>query len=251
MTPVSTRSSVSPPQTEAKSSRFSFSKLTKFVSRSALKVMNRKTSTDSLGGSIDDSTSSHDDSNTSIHNYDEENNQMHKLAHLQASRNAAFKTSMPQSTAYATNVAKRRPVMGLTALMITKHKQQQQKLTQQYGMYGMTTGMCSMMPNLYLVGLPIVFNTASFRKEDEEKASASNYDRLARVNPANSSSNVQEIVTQKQQTPSRLGVKTAPNSTPSSAAYSMSVFSKSASALKSGKQLTASDLYDSISEAVF
>jgi hypothetical protein len=240
-TPVSTHSASSNDDAKvaaAASNRFSFSKLTKFVSRSALKVMNRKTSADSAGNSADSSlTMSPEQSpSNSILNYEEENNQMYKFNKQRSSPHV--------KTSYASNsmqlhdgAAKKRPVMGITALMINKHKNQQQQLNQQYGMYGLTTGVSTMMPNLYLVGLPIVFNSANLVEEKiVNNVNSNNYDRLTRP-----------------QAQSQTQLQTSSNKLKLNPPSRMSVFSKSAVAMSqiAGKPLSVNDLYDSISEAVF
>lgn len=224
-------------------SRFSLSKLTKFVSRSALKVMNRKTSTDSLGESLESSSSS----DTSILNYEEENNQLKKLSHLREASSHAATVSQsyisPKTKTTFTNscrmpnrqTEKNRPVMGLTALMLNKHKQQMSN-SQQYGFYGMTTGL--MMPNMFLVGLPIVFNPACLIDDEKTSGNNNNYDRLTRVNPSTMKTPT------PQQTPS---IKTNPNQSKS---YRMSVFSNkknspsSSSSIK--QQLSVNNAYEAV-----
>ncbi len=65
---------------------------------------------------------------------------------------------LPQNLVYKYPVAaktiisgKRRPVMGITALMLNNYKQQQQA--------SVSNGFTTTWPNVYLLGLPIVFNT--------------------------------------------------------------------------------------------
>ena len=64
---------------------------------------------------------------------------------------------LPQNLVYKYPVAaktiiscKRRPVMGITALMLNNYKQQQASVS---------NGFTTTWPNVYLLGLPIVFNT--------------------------------------------------------------------------------------------
>ncbi len=260
-TPVSIRAittttanapSTSPQHQDKSTSRFSFSKLTKFVSRSALKVMNRKTSTDSLGESLETSSSS----DTSILNYEEENNQLNKLSHMREATAANVATyprvispKVSQTTTFTNEVfsnsgpanrqaRKNRPVMGLTALMLNKHRQQMLSNGQQYGMYGMTTGV--MMPNMFLVGLPIVFNPANLIDERNEN---NNYDRLTRGTSNQTSSSQQKQPSLK--TPI---IKTNPNQCQT---YRTSVYSNKKSSPLSKHQFSVNDAYDSIREAVF
>jgi hypothetical protein len=253
--PSNVATSTSPQHQDKSTSRFSFSKLTKFVSRSALKVMNRKTSTDSLGESLETSSSS----DTSILNYEEENNQLNKLSHMREAAAANVAThprvispKVSQTTTFTNGVfsssglanrqaRKNRPVMGITALMLNKHRQQVLSNGQQYGLYGMTTGV--MMPNMFLVGLPIVFNPANLI--DEKTNENSNYDRLTRGNSNQTSSSQQH----PQQSSLKTSViKTNPNQCQT---YRTSVYSNKKSSPLSKHQFSVNDAYDSIREAVF
>lgn len=197
--------------TSPKMSRFSFSKLTKFVSRSALKVMNRKTSTDSLGESLhsDTSVTSSLSPETSILAYEEENNQLQKFQ--QQNMTPFIKTTYQSRATIGQTWGRqaqeqRRPVMGLTALMINKHKQAMQANQQNQQFTGV------IMPNLYLVGLPIILNSTSLASvEKSSNAVPSNYDHLTR------------------------------QTTPAKPTYKMSVFSKSTTCTTA-----VSGFYDSI-----
>ena len=80
-----------------------------------------------------------------------------------------------------TNIAhsgKEQPSMGMTSAILKHHKKTNHISNQN----GRNTGLCaSIMPNFYLIGAPIVFNSTDLvQKESNEKCQESNYDRLQR-----------------------------------------------------------------------
>ena len=164
-------------------SKFSFSKLSKFVSKSALKVIG--SARKSYG-----SSSSSNPSDTSMNSDDEDeeetptkenlNINLVKLLNEEAETRHCFMNS-PKMGANR----KLRPTMGLTAAMLKRYKNNN----------GNYTTYC--VPNYFLVGLPIVFNSSNLNQEEKcvsiskpiarNKTTSSleqmgnNYDHLTRV----------------------------------------------------------------------
>ncbi|RNA11340.1 hypothetical protein BpHYR1_009311, partial [Brachionus plicatilis] len=142
-------------QQSPSANRFSFSKLTKFVSKSALKVMSRK----SLGSS----SSSPDTSSSSMQTEDEDDQAK------QDNFNSNIYTSLEQQKAIENKISSIQkpskacpPCMGITSLMIKQMKAKS---------HGPTAGI-SCCPNTYLIAMPIVFKNEEFK--------ADSYDKLVR-----------------------------------------------------------------------
>ncbi|CAF0924721.1 unnamed protein product [Brachionus calyciflorus] len=232
------------PETPSSSNKFSLSKLTKFVSRSALKVINRK----SLGSNSSSPESSVSSSNSSMQTDDElEDNSKIELFNskiytsleqqkeIEAKINTMQKLTKPKQGS--------QPVMGVTSVLLKKMKQN-------------TTGI-TCYPNTILVAMPIVFKSENLKENSSNEIV---YDKLKReqvpfINETRSSKKMSKPIVKSLssiqsvfESPKNAFFKVNSNSPilPSSNSCRISIYSTKSSA-KLEKQLH----YESFSEAVF
>lgn len=134
------------------SSKFSISKLTKFVSRSALKVIS---SARKSVGSLSSNNSSDTSMNSEDNDNDEEEEELCKK-NLNINLVKLMDDEERENVERSMNGVKRRPAMGLTAVMLKRLKSNNGS--------SYSTSYCA--PNYFLVGLPIVFNSSNLKQED-------------------------------------------------------------------------------------
>ena len=240
----------------ASSNRFSFSKLSKFVSKSALKVMNRKTSSGSMGDSPSSSNSSSPSTSMTEDCVDTGKKMVAENFYntleptlvapvvAQPAQTKPIPTRVQTLRTNSLSSTAGRPVMGLTALMINRLRKQQQQAGSQYSQYGMTTGLCTAMPNMYLVGLPVVFNSSSlaYEQDDTRSIQSNCYDRLVNVRPG-----AQQ--THTQQTPKKSILVNKTNTTTPVSSCRMTVFN--AQPMKINGSQHPVEQYDTIDHALF
>jgi hypothetical protein len=161
-----------------KSNRFSLSKLSKFVSRSALKVINGKSSTElnSNGSSPNMSISSNESvSNNSSPLSDREKAIESPKAkeisiYQSAEQEEEFKRKFNNQMARFNN-RKLKPVMGLNSLMLNKYRQNNQ---------------CSYafaMPNVYMLAMPINFDKMESKPKQVSNLPITNQENFPSVQP--------------------------------------------------------------------
>lgn len=206
---VTTKTVANLPETPTSVNRFSLSKLTKFVSRSALKVMSRKSSVGSA--SSNDSSNISTDSASSSFSYnnnsspgtplsatdDEERSRVCKKPAAQPIYNELEPVEVTYPSIYrsleqrrqieeklnrqqAMNTATMRgrakqPSMGVTSVLL---RQMRQNAGSGAGV-GLTTGLFT--TNVCLIGAPIVFKSEPKPVFDTPDAKPTTYDKLSRV----------------------------------------------------------------------
>lgn len=165
------------------------SKLTKFVSRSALKVINRK----SIGSTSSNSSSPDTSSSSSILTDDDEatrnvrkclssarltdkepeyNKNIYSSFEQQKQIEEKINKAASKQNILTRNVVRSgQPCMGITSSMLKQVKKQVGS--------SFTTGI-SAMPNAYLIGVPIVFNSENLKQHQTEEQQ---YDKLNRGEP--------------------------------------------------------------------
>lgn len=121
--------------------------MTKFVSKSALKVIGRK----SLNGNDKESTSLNN--SPAQMQVDEPAYNSNIYTSYEQQQQFEMKLNKKYGNRYV-GVNKSRPVMGVTSVMLKQFKRNN---ANQYGL--MTTGVCTSVPSLYLTSIPIIFNS--------------------------------------------------------------------------------------------
>jgi len=159
-----------------KSNRFSLSKLSKFVSRSALKVINGKSSNElnSNGSSPNMSISSSE--SVSIKNSPDraiviQSEECKEVKIYQSvEQEEEFKKRFNHQMARFNN-RKLKPVMGINSLMLNKYKQNNQCS------YGFA------MPNVYMLAMPINFDKMESKPKQAAHLPSANQENFPSVQP--------------------------------------------------------------------